>query len=136
MRRVIRSRFRSNEHEIRITSIGSSHGLSWFEDPPEMAYGLPMKITREEVRRVASLARLSFSPDEEEILTRQLDRVLGYVDKLNEIDTREVEPLAHVVEITRAFREDRVVNRPNPEALLKNAPAREKNFLKVPKILE
>lgn len=95
-----------------------------------------MKITREEVRRVAVLARLSFSPDEEEILTRQLDRVLEYVEKLGELDTAGVEPLAHVIDVVNALREDRVVNRPDPDALLANAPSRENHFFKVPKILE
>ena len=101
-----------------------------------MVENVPMKITREEVRHVAALARLRFSADEEELLTQQLDRILQYVEKLAELDTSGVEPLAHVIEVVNAFREDRVVNRPDPESLLANAPAREKNFFKVPKILE
>lgn len=88
------------------------------------------------MRRVALLARLQLSPAEEEILTRQLDRILQYMEKLNQLDTEKVEPLAHVVDIVNAFREDRVVPCPSPEGLLANAPAREKNFLKVPKIIE
>lgn len=95
-----------------------------------------MKITREEIREVAMLARLELSPTEEEALTEQLDRILQYVEKLNQLDTENVEPLAHVVDMVNAFREDRVVNRPSPDALLANAPAREKHFFKVPKIIE
>jgi len=95
-----------------------------------------MKITREEVKKVAHLARLELSPEEEEVLTSQLDKILQYVEKLNQLDTTEVEPLAHVVDIVNAFREDRVVNQPSVDTLLSNAPAREKNFFKVPKILE
>lgn len=95
-----------------------------------------MKITREEIRRVAALARLQFSPQEEEILTEQLDKILQYMEKLNQLDTANVEPLAHVVEIVNAFRDDRVVNQPSPDTLLANAPAREGDFFKVPKIIE
>ena len=95
-----------------------------------------MKITREEVRRVALLARLQLSPPEEELLTGQLDKILQYMDKLNQLDTEKVEPLAHVVDIVNAFREDRVVHEPKPDSLLANAPAKEKTFFKVPKIIE
>lgn len=95
-----------------------------------------MKITREEVKRVAALARLELSPEEEELLTRQLDNILQYMEKLNRLDTAGVEPLSHVIDIVNAFREDRIHNRPAPDELLANAPAREKNFFKVPKIIE
>jgi aspartyl-tRNA(Asn)/glutamyl-tRNA(Gln) amidotransferase subunit C len=95
-----------------------------------------MKITREEVQQVAALARLKFSPEEEEVLTQQLDGILQYMEKLNRLDTSNVEPLAHVVDIVNAFREDRVVRQQTAETLLVNAPAREKNFFKVPKIIE
>lgn len=117
---------------------GLFNGLEWFEDSGEMAYGLKrlMKITREEVSHVATLARLRFTPEEEELLTQQLDRILQYVDKLGELDTSRVEPLAQVIDVVNAFREDRVLPGPGPEALLANAPARERNFFKVPKILE
>lgn len=95
-----------------------------------------MKITREEVLHVASLARLKLSPEEEEMLTGQLDKILQYVEKLNQLDTSKVEPLAHAVDVVNAFREDRVVPSPSRESLLANAPARENNFFKVPKIIE
>ncbi|HEX9445776.1 MAG TPA: Asp-tRNA(Asn)/Glu-tRNA(Gln) amidotransferase subunit GatC [Candidatus Binatia bacterium] len=95
-----------------------------------------MKITREEVQRVALLARLQLSPDEENRLTEQLDKILQYMEKLDRLDTEKVEPLAHAVDVVNAFREDRVTNEPRPEVLLANAPAREKTFIKVPKIIE
>lgn len=95
-----------------------------------------MKITREEVQRVATLARLELSPTEAEALTLQLDKILQYMEKLNELDTTTVEPLAHVVDIVNVFREDRVLNAPAADALLANAPATEQGFLKVPKIIE
>jgi aspartyl-tRNA(Asn)/glutamyl-tRNA(Gln) amidotransferase subunit C len=95
-----------------------------------------MKLTREEVQRVAMLARLRLTAEEEERLTEQLDNILHYMEKLNQLDTSEVEPLAHAVDITNAFRDDKVTNRPNVDALLANAPARDETFFKVPKIIE
>ena len=95
-----------------------------------------MKITKEEVKRVATLARLELSPEEEDLLTHQLDKIFQYMEKLDQLDTTTVEPLTQVGEITNAFREDRVVNQPATDPLLSNAPAREQNFIKVPKIIE
>ncbi len=95
-----------------------------------------MKITPEEVKRVATLARLQLSREEEELLTEQLDKILQYMAKLDRLDTDKVEPLAHAVDIVNAFREDKVTNQPNTKDLLANTPAREKNFFKVPKIIE
>jgi len=95
-----------------------------------------MKITKEEVKQVATLARLELSPEEEDLLTHQLDKIFQYMEKLEQLDTTTVEPLTQVGEITNAFREDRVVNRPATDSLLSNAPAREQNYIKVPKIIE
>jgi aspartyl-tRNA(Asn)/glutamyl-tRNA(Gln) amidotransferase subunit C len=95
-----------------------------------------MKITREEVQRVALLARLQLSPEEEELLTGQLDKILQYMETLDRLDTENVEPLAHAVDVVNAFRDDRITNAPQPDNLLANAPAREKSFFKVPKIIE
>ncbi|MEE9185642.1 MAG: Asp-tRNA(Asn)/Glu-tRNA(Gln) amidotransferase subunit GatC [Candidatus Binatia bacterium] len=95
-----------------------------------------MKITKEEVQRVAALARLELSPEEEDQLTHQLDKILQYMEMLDQLDTKIVEPLAHIGDFVNAFREDRVVNRPTADTLLANAPGREQNFFKVPKIIE
>ena len=95
-----------------------------------------MAFTREEVQRVATLSRLHLTSGEEERLAEQLDRILQYMEKLNQLDTREVEPFAHAVDPVNALREDTVTNQPNAEALLANAPAKEKTFFQVPKILE
>jgi aspartyl-tRNA(Asn)/glutamyl-tRNA(Gln) amidotransferase subunit C len=95
-----------------------------------------MKLTQDEVQRVATLARLRLTPDEQSRLTDQLDKILEYMAKLNELDTTRVEPIAHVVDIVNALREDQVTSQPNADALLANAPAREDNFFRVPKIIE
>jgi len=95
-----------------------------------------MKISREEVRHVALLARLALSPQEEEALTGQLDKILTYIEKLGELNTDAVEPTAHAVEVPTPFREDQVRNQADVEALLRNAPERGNDFFKVPKIIE
>ncbi len=95
-----------------------------------------MKITSEEVRHVATLARLDLAQDEQERLAGELDRILEYMDKLNELDTDGVEPLSHAVDVVNVLRPDRVVNQPRTEDLLRNAPARDDDFLSVPKIIE
>lgn len=94
------------------------------------------RITIEQVRHVAMLARLELSEAEERRLCGELGAILGYVDQLNELDTSAVEPTAQVGEQGTPAREDEVTNRPAPQEMLANAPAREGNFFKVPKIIE
>jgi len=95
-----------------------------------------MKLTRESVQRVATLARLRLTSDEESELTGQLDRILAYMDKLNGLDTANVELFNHDIDNLSALREDKVANQPNADALLANAPERDETFFKVPKIIE
>ena len=95
-----------------------------------------MSIGWEEVQRLAHLARLALTPAEETELGEHLNTMLAYVEKLNELNTDGVEPMAHAVEVPAPMREDRVTNEANTEALLQNAPAREGDFFKVPKIIE
>jgi aspartyl-tRNA(Asn)/glutamyl-tRNA(Gln) amidotransferase subunit C len=95
-----------------------------------------MKLTREEVERVAWLARLRLTSEEKERLTEQLDNILRYMEKLNQLDISRVEPFIHAVNVTTPLREDRVTNEPNAEALLANAPAKDGTFFRVPKIIE
>jgi len=95
-----------------------------------------MKLTRESVQRVATLARLRLTTEEESALTGQLDRILAYMDKLNELDTARVELFSHEFGNGSALREDRVANHPDADALLANAPERDETFFKVPKIIE
>ena len=85
---------------------------------------------------MATLARLDLTPDEQEQLAGHLGRILQYMDKLNELDTDGVEPMSHAVDVVNVLRPDRAVNEPRTEALLNNAPARDDDFLSVPKIIE
>jgi len=94
------------------------------------------RITIDQVRHVARLARLELSPAEEQSLQSDLSAILAYVDKLNQLNTEEVKPTAQVGEPGTPMREDEITNRPAPEEMLANAPARSRNFFKVPKIIE
>jgi aspartyl-tRNA(Asn)/glutamyl-tRNA(Gln) amidotransferase subunit C len=95
-----------------------------------------MKLTRADVQRVAVLARLRLTEAEEIDLTTQLDAILAYMDKLNEIDTFNVEPFSHATDGNNAFRADKVTNQADADSLLANAPDRDGTFFKVPKIIE
>ncbi len=94
-----------------------------------------MALTREEVIHVAHLARLSLRPEEIELFTRQLNDILEYVAKLQELDTAGVLPLAHVIPVSNAFREDTVEVGLNRELALENAPAREEGSFVVPRVI-
>jgi aspartyl-tRNA(Asn)/glutamyl-tRNA(Gln) amidotransferase subunit C len=94
------------------------------------------KISLEQVRHVARLARLELAPDEERRLQIDMSEMLGYVDKLNELDTDNVEPTAQVGDSGTPVREDLVTNHAAADAMLANAPAREGFFFKVPKLIE
>jgi aspartyl-tRNA(Asn)/glutamyl-tRNA(Gln) amidotransferase subunit C len=95
-----------------------------------------MTIRPEDVRQVAALARLELSPEEEQSLMTDLQAILGYVEKLRELDTEGVPPTAHVLDVGAVLREDEVRNEPDVEALLANAPDRWQGFFRVPKIIE
>lgn len=94
-----------------------------------------MAVTPKDVEHIAALARLSFSAEEKERLTHQLNDILKYMEQLNKLDTTNVEPLAQVIETSNVFRDD--VNRPGltrAEAL-RNAPAKTEEFFRVPKVI-
>ena len=95
-----------------------------------------MKITHEEVLRVAGLARLDLTDEEAGSLAAQLSTILDYVDKLAELDLEGVEPLAHVQSVVNAFREDRVRPSLPRDKVLANAPQTELGCFKVPKVIE
>ena len=95
-----------------------------------------MKISMHEVEYVANLAYLELDHEEKEKLTEQLNSILEYIDKLNELDTANVEPTSHVLSIVNAFADDRVENSYPRETILENAPQREDNYFKVPRIVE
>ena len=94
------------------------------------------RITLEQVRHVALLAHLELSPQDEERLRADMDEMLAYVDKLNELNTTNVAPTTQVGEAGTPMRDDEVTNRPAADAMLANAPSSERGYFKVPKIIE
>ena len=94
-----------------------------------------MKITPEELAHVANLARLQLSPEEVEAMARQLDDILTYVAKLNELDTEGVTPTTHAISIVNAFREDEVKPSLDREKTLANGPQQDGEFFVVPRVI-
>ena len=91
-------------------------------------------ITIKDVEHVAKLARLELTEDEKEMYTKQLSDVLSHVDAMNEVDTSNVEPMAHAIDFVNVMREDKVFYEQTKEELMKNAPYEEDGFFRVPKI--
>jgi aspartyl-tRNA(Asn)/glutamyl-tRNA(Gln) amidotransferase subunit C len=94
-----------------------------------------MPVTLEDVDHIAKLARLEFTKEEKEKFTHQLNEILAYVEQLNKLDTGNVEPLSHVIDLSNVFRRDEVKPGLTTEEALKNAPAKTEKFFKVPKVI-
>jgi aspartyl-tRNA(Asn)/glutamyl-tRNA(Gln) amidotransferase subunit C len=94
------------------------------------------RLTPEDVRKVALLARLKLRDDEVDRFTTQLGEVLDYVGLLEELDTTDVEPMAHAVEVSNVFRDDAVAPSLPRDAALANAPKSDGRYFLVPPILD
>jgi aspartyl-tRNA(Asn)/glutamyl-tRNA(Gln) amidotransferase subunit C len=92
-------------------------------------------IDREQVRHVAHLARLELTPDEETQFTEQLADILSYVEQLSQLDTSDVPPTMHALDMPCALRADTLDPWLDREAILDNAPDRSEDFFKVPQLL-
>jgi len=108
-----------------------------------------MKVTEKDVQYVADLANLELTPDEQACMLRDLNSILGYVDKLNELDTSSVAPMAQVSEkfgvdasktgterFAYAWRDDVVTPSLDRNEVMKGAPISDGEFFKVPKVIE
>jgi aspartyl-tRNA(Asn)/glutamyl-tRNA(Gln) amidotransferase subunit C len=93
-------------------------------------------ISRDDVQHVVALARLSVSDAELERITQELDAILGYVDTLSRLDTRDVPPTSHVIPLATPLREDRAQTPLDPQLAVANAPDREGSAFVVPKVIE
>ena len=93
------------------------------------------KISSSDVRKVANLARIELAEDQIETYTAQLEEILSYVDQLQEIDTQGIPPTTRAVEVINAMREDIVDVKSSREDILNQAPHREGDFYRVPRIL-
>jgi len=89
-----------------------------------------------EIDHVALLARLKLSDEEKELFSRQVGGIIKYIDKLNELDTAKVEPTAHVLPVMNVFRDDTLKPSLPRDEVLRNSPARDDTFYRVPKIIE
>lgn len=91
------------------------------------------KINDETIQYVGILAKLELSGEEKEQAKADMGRMLDYIDKLNELDTEDTEPMTHLFPVTNVFREDEVTNADIREDILKNAPGVKDGMFKVPR---
>ena len=95
-----------------------------------------MPISIEDVEKVASLAKLDFSNKGKNKLVKELNNIVTYVQKLNELDTNDVEPTSHIIELKNVMRDDKVELWLSQEKALENAPAQMDGFFSVPKVIK
>jgi len=94
-----------------------------------------MSISTDQVEKIAALANLNLSEEEKSKFTVQLNTILEYVEKLNELDTEGVSPLSHPLDLKNVFRKDEIKPSLSVEEALENAPARSKSYFKVPRVI-
>lgn len=94
-----------------------------------------MAISKDEVRYVAKLARIKIPEDNLDDFTQQLDKILNYIEKLNQLDTQNVAPTSHVLGLKNVFRKDEPKPSLANEEVLRNAPEKENGHFKVPRII-
>ena len=95
-----------------------------------------MKIAPEVVSHIARLSRISLSDEEKKLFTEQLNEILTYMDKLNQLNTENVEPTSHVIPLKNVLREDKISPSLSLEKMFVNAPDKHRGYFKVPKIIE
>lgn len=95
-----------------------------------------MAITKEQIQWIAHLSRLELKPDELALAATQLTSILDYINQLQQINTDNIEPLAHALDVSNVFREDDLKESLAVDQALANAPNRQGNFYGVPAILE
>ena len=95
-----------------------------------------MKVSLQQVREIAALARLEFSPDEERQLADDLTRILDYVEQLEELDVSGVPPMSHVLDLSNVVRPDQSETRISRTEALSNAPDADAEYFRVPKVID
>ena len=95
-----------------------------------------MKIDKDSIKKIAHLARLEFDESSTEKMSSDMSQILDWVEQLNEVDTTGIEPLTTMSSEVNVMREDKVGNHLSHEAGLKNAPKRDSDYFRVPKVLE
>jgi len=96
-----------------------------------------MSVTKDDVNYVANLARLQLKDEEAESLKEDMNKILGYMEKLGQLDTSGVEPLEHVTDMTSStFRKDKAKEPISHDDALKNAPDADSDYFRVPRVIE
>lgn len=95
-----------------------------------------MSVTEKDVRYMADLARLQLTEEEVKSFSKDMNQILGYMERLEELDTSDVEPLEHVIELDSRMRVDRAKEALSHEDALKNAPDADSDYIRVPKVIE
>ena len=95
-----------------------------------------MSLDKATVRRIARLARLRVEEDRLEPIARELNNILGWIEQLNEVDTHDVEPMTSIAAMKLRWRADQVTDGGQADTVTANAPARDRGFFDVPKVVE
>ena len=95
-----------------------------------------MKIDKETVDKIAHLARLEFENEAKEAIIKDMNNILAFVEKLNELDTSNIEPLIYMSDEVNVLREDEVKQEITQQEALKNSPKHDSDYFKVPKVIE
>lgn len=95
-----------------------------------------MSLDKATVRKIARLARLRVDEDRLEPLVRELNNILGWIEQLSEVDTEDVEPMTSIAAMKLRWRVDRVTDGDQADTITANAPARDRGFFAVPKVIE
>lgn len=95
-----------------------------------------MAFDQTEVKKIAHLARLAIAEEDLEAYARNMDSILGMINQLQEVDTRQVQPMAHPLDAIQRLRKDIVTEKNQRDILQSNAPAIENGFYLVPKVIE
>lgn len=95
-----------------------------------------MKVDKELVDKVAELAKLEFNDTAKEKMVADMDKMLAFIDKLEELDTDNIKPLVYMSEETNVLRADKVHTPQEKAAALKNAPQKDSDYFTVPKVLK
>ena len=95
-----------------------------------------MNIDKNTVEKLAHLSRLEFSEEEKETMVQDMDKILAFVDKISELDLENVEPLVYLTEEENVMRKDEVITQVTKDEALKNAPDKDTDYFRVPKVLQ
>ena len=95
-----------------------------------------MEVNNKLIQDIAKLSKLKFDDSAEEKMKADLEKMLAFVDKLNEIDTKGVDPLIYMSEEVNVLREDKITEETSQEDALKNAPEKDSDYFKVPTVLK